>query len=145
MSVKTYKDAEEKKASSANNKKEKAKEAKKTVKLYLPQITHNGLYNCIIEYNGKQEKIKITDGIIEVDNKKDLEKYLSLGFKKVVEKIEDFGIYFCDEYINNSFNLELDDNSKIKVDNGKAEPFSQYQVDQLIKRHFKLYKYNKNI
>jgi len=143
MAVKTHKEAEEHKNASApltSDKKQEVKKEPGKIKLYLPQITHKGDYHCVFTYNGKEEKVTLKDGILEVSSKEDLKKFATLGFRKLADKKSDFGVYYCDEYSNKSFNLVLDDYTTILVDNGKAFPSTKYQVDQLIKRYFKLYK-----
>ena len=149
MPVKTYKEkTEEIKVSSVDKTEDSpdkgtSKKSSK-IKLYLPQIVSKGEYTCTIIYEGKKEEVKVKDGIIEVTTKKELEKLTACGFKKLEHKHKDFGIYFCDDYMNTCFNLMMDDETTIKVDHGKAEPLSEYHVEQLLKNHFKLYKYEKD-
>lgn len=150
MAVKTKKErAEEFKHSSPELKKDtvkedvKAKKAKKEkIKMYLPQITQKGEYTLILNYKNKKEKIKSKNGIVEI-GKEEIEKYKSCGFKMLADKKEDLGQYYCADYLDKSFNLELDDGTKIKVSKGIAEPKTKYEKDQLIKRYFSLYKLKK--
>lgn len=147
MSVKTRKERDEEfKNSSPELKKEIIKEdvkaKKEKIKMYLPQATQKGEYTFILDYKNKKEKIKSKNGIVEID-KEEIEKYKSCGFKMFEDKKEDLGQYYCSDYLGKSFNLILDDGTKIKVSNGVAEPNTKYEKDQLIKRYFSLYKLKK--
>lgn len=144
MAVKTTKEREEElKDSSPKIKTKETKiKAKDKFIMYLPQITGKGEYNLLLNYKGKKEKIKSKNGVVLV-NKDDVEKYKSCGFKMMESKIEKFHTYYSPEYSDKSFNLVLDDGTKLAVDKGICTPKNKYQESQLIKNHFRIYKLKK--
>lgn len=149
MPVKTKKEREEEFTSSSpkikikeDTKEDKKEDKKDKVKMYLPQITNKGDYNLIIKYKGKKEKIRSKNGVIAVA-KEEVEKYESCGFKPIEQRVNKFHTYYCEEYADNSFDLPLDDGTKLKVEKGIAIPKNKYEENQLLKNHFKIYKLKK--
>jgi len=145
MPVKTTKEREEELKDSSPKiklKESEKDEGEKKIKMYLPQITVKGKYTLILNYKGKKEEIQSKNGIVEV-SKNEIDKYKSCGFKRGESKPKNFYWYYCSEYSNKSFNLILDDGTKISIDKGLAYPKNKYQESQLIKNHFKIYKLKK--
>ena len=143
MSVRTYKQRKRRETSPAvsenNNIKEEIKNNK--IKLCLPQLAgKKGVFNCKISWNGEYEEITVEDGLIEVE-KNDLEKFTLNGFKEFSPGWDMINRqYYCPEYLGKTFELTLDDETKIHIEKGVAKPVNQYHVAQLKKRHFALYK-----